>query len=116
VHELRNFFDRYKLISKKDFKKKNKIKFTTDSSELKNCNFFIVTVPTPVKKNNTPDMSYLIKACTEIAVNLIKGSFVFFESTVYPGATRDVCIPILEKYSGLKFKKDFFIRYTSRTY
>ena len=112
VDELKIFFDRYKLVSKKDFKKKGAIKFTTDSSELRHCNFFIVTVPTPVKKNNTPDMSYLIKACKEIAFNLRKGSFVVFESTVYPGATRDVCVPILEKYSGLKFKKDFFIGYS----
>lgn len=112
VKELNFFFDRYKLLTKKDFIRKNKIIFTTEQSKLKNCNFFIVTVPTPVKKNNTPDMSYLKKACSQIGVNLKKGSFVVFESTVYPGATREVCVPILEKYSGLKFKKDFFIGYS----
>lgn len=112
INELSNFFDRYKLLSKKDFIKKNEIKFTTDSSELLNCNFFIVTVPTPVKKNNTPDLSYLKNACSKIGVNLKKGSFVVFESTVYPGATREVCVPILERYSGLKFKEDFFIGYS----
>lgn len=112
IEELKNFFDRYKILKKKDFVKKNKIKFTNDSSELKNCNFFIVTVPTPVKKNNTPDMTYLEKACKEIGPYLKKESFVVFESTVYPGATREICVPILEKYSNLKFKKDFFIGYS----
>tara|TARA_B100000575_G_scaffold248685_1_gene214709 strand:- start:361 stop:1650 length:1290 start_codon:yes stop_codon:yes gene_type:complete len=112
IEELKNFFDRYKILKKNDFFKKNKIKFTNDSSQLVNCNFFIVTVPTPVKKNNTPDMTYLEKACIKIGPYLKKDSFVVFESTVYPGATREICIPILEKYSNLKFRKDFFIGYS----
>ena len=91
--------------------KKNKVKFFSDFSELKKNNVFIICVPTPVK-NKTPDISILIKATKNVALNLKKNDLVIFESTVYPGLTKEKCQPILEKYSKLKVNKDFLIGYS----
>lgn len=85
---------------------------TTDKDCLEDCNFFIVTVPTPIDYNNAPDMSYVISATEEVASVLKKGDIVTYESTVYPGATEEVCVPILEEISGLKFNQDFFVGYS----
>ena len=85
---------------------------TTDKDCLKDCNFFIVTVPTPIDYNNAPDMSYVISATEEVASVLKKGDIVTYESTVYPGATEEVCVPILEEISRLKFNQDFFVGYS----
>lgn len=85
---------------------------TTDKNCLKDCNFFIVTVPTPIDCNNAPDLSYVISATEEVASVLKKGDIVTYESTVYPGATEEVCVPILEEISGLKFNQDFFVGYS----
>ncbi|MGF7078347.1 nucleotide sugar dehydrogenase [Mucilaginibacter sp. UYCu711] len=87
-------------------------RFTNDSANLKACNVFIVTVPTPVDKYNNPDLTPLIKATQTVAVALKPGDIVIYESTVYPGCTEDDCVPILEKYSGLKFNTDFFCGYS----
>lgn len=80
--------------------------------DIADCNFFIVTVPTPVDKNNRPDLTPLIKASETIGKVLRKGHIVVYESTVYPGATEEVCIPVLEKFSGLTFNSDFFAGYS----
>ena len=80
--------------------------------DLKSCNYFIVTVPTPVDKNNRPDLTPLFKASETVGKVLKKGDIVIYESTVYPGATEEDCIPILEKVSGLKFNEDFFAGYS----
>ena len=85
---------------------------TTDKNCLKDCNFFIVTVPTPIDCNYAPDLSYVISATEEVASVLKKGDIVTYESTVYPGATEEVCVPILEEISGLKFNQDFFVGYS----
>lgn len=85
---------------------------TTDLQEISNCNYYIVTVPTPVDKNNKPDLTPLLKASETVAKVLKKGDVVIFESTVYPGATEEVCVPILEKSSGFTFNKDFFVGYS----
>ena len=78
----------------------------------KDCNIYIVTVPTPVDKNNKPDMQPLLSA-TEIISNVLeKGNTIIFESTVYPGCTEEDCVPILEKKSGLKFNIDFYCGYS----
>ncbi len=84
--------------------KKSKIKFTSKEKDLKNCNTYIVTVPTPIKKNNLPDLRILKKATRLISKYLKPKDLVIYESTVYPGVTEDVCIPILEEFSGLKLK------------
>lgn len=80
--------------------------------DIKDCNYYIVTVPTPVDKNNRPDLTPLYKASETVGKVLKKGDIVVYESTVFPGATEDECIPVLEKVSGLKFNKDFFAGYS----
>lgn len=88
------------------------IEYTNSESRLKNANFFIVTVPTPINKNKTPNLNPVISASKTVANYLKKGSVVVFESTVYPGVTEEICVPILEKGSGLKFKEDFHVGYS----
>ena len=83
-----------------------------DISSLKDCNYYIITVPTPVDKNNRPILTPLIKASETVGSILKKGDIVVYESTVYPGATEEDCIPLLERTSGLKFNKDFYAGYS----
>ena len=85
---------------------------TKDTHDISNCNYYIVTVPTPVDKNNKPDLTPLIKASETVAKVLKKGDIVIYESTVYPGATEEICVPVLEKKSGMLFNKDFFVGYS----
>ena len=82
------------------------------SEDIKACNFYVVTVPTPVDKNNRPDLTPLIKASESVGRVISKGDIVVYESTVYPGATEDDCIPVIEKISGLKYNTDFFAGYS----
>lgn len=87
--------------------------FCTDSlKDIANCNYFIVTVPTPVDKNNRPDLTPLYKSSESVGKVLKKGDVVIYESTVYPGVTEEQCVPVLEKISGLKFNEDFFAGYS----
>ncbi len=95
-----------------DVIKESTVQFTADESELKNAKFHIVAVPTPVNDDHTPDLSPVEGASTILGRNLTKGSIVVFESTVYPGVTEDVCVPILEKESGLKCGIDFKVGYS----
>jgi UDP-N-acetyl-D-galactosamine dehydrogenase len=90
----------------------SKIHFTFDETELKNCAFIVVAVPTPINEDKTPDLSPVIGASKTVGRNLSKGSIVVYESTVYPGVTEDICVPILEKESGLKCGVDFKIGYS----
>ena len=85
---------------------------TTNLDDIKKCNFYIVAVPTPVDKNDNPDLTPLIGASTTVGKVISKGDIVVYESTVYPGVTEDDCIPIVEKVSGLKFNVDFFAGYS----
>jgi UDP-N-acetyl-D-galactosamine dehydrogenase len=85
---------------------------TTNPTDIKDCNIFIVTVPTPTDKNNRPVLTPLIKASETVGKVLKKGDIVIYESTVYPGATEEDCIPVLEKFSGMVFNKDFFAGYS----
>ena len=78
------------------------------SEEIKDCNFYIVTVPTPVDKNNRPDLTPLLKASETVGRVISKGDIIVYESTVYPGATEDDCLPVVEKISKLKFNVDFY--------
>lgn len=89
-----------------------KFSITTNENELRDCNFFIVTVPTPTDKNNRPVLTPLILASETVGCLLKKGDIVVYESTVYPGVTEEVCVPILEKKSNLKFNIDFFVGYS----
>lgn len=85
---------------------------TNNIDEIKNCNIFIITVPTPVDKNNRPDLTPLYKSSETVGKVLKKNDIVIYESTVYPGVTEDECVPVLEKTSGLKFNHDFFVGYS----
>ncbi|THF50548.1 nucleotide sugar dehydrogenase [Flavobacterium supellecticarium] len=85
---------------------------SSDLEDIKNCNYFIVTVPTPVDKHNRPDLTPLYKASETVGKVLKKGDIVIYESTVYPGVTEEECVPVLEKVSGLKFNEDFFAGYS----
>jgi UDP-N-acetyl-D-galactosamine dehydrogenase len=85
---------------------------TTALDDIQNCNYFVVTVPTPVDKNNRPDLTPLYKSSESVGKVLKKGDIVIYESTVYPGVTEDECVPVLERVSGLKFNKDFFVGYS----
>lgn len=85
---------------------------TSDIEDIRDCNFYVVAVPTPVDKNNNPDLSPLIGASTTVGKVISTGDIVVYESTVYPGVTEDECIPVVEKVSGLTFNKDFFAGYS----
>ena len=98
-------------LSSEDFENSD-IRFTTDPEDLKDAAFHIVAVPTPIDSHNKPDLSPLIKASEAVGKILKKGDYIVYESTVYPGATEEDCIPVLEKFSGLKFKKDFKVGYS----
>lgn len=84
----------------------------TNPTDISTCNYFIVTVPTPTDKNNRPVLTPLIKASETVGKALKKGDIVIYESTVYPGATEEDCVPVLEKFSGMTFNKDFFVGYS----
>ena len=94
--------------------KETTVDFTSDASRLKEAKFHIVAVPTPIKADKTPDLSIVEAATKTLAQNLTKGSIVVYESTVYPGVTEDICIPILEKESGLKLGVDFKVGYSQK--
>ncbi len=114
IKELKEEFDRTLEVEEKELKEaiKNGLKFTYNLDEIKNANIFIVTVPTPIDKHKNPDLTPLIKASENVGKVLKRGDIVIYESTVYPGCTEEVCVPILEKESKLKFNKDFFVGYS----
>ncbi len=85
---------------------------STNLEDIKDCNYYIITVPTPVDKNNRPDLTPLYKSSESVGKVLKKGDTVIYESTVYPGVTEDECVPVLERVSGLKFNVDFFAGYS----
>jgi len=90
----------------------NKLILADDLEKIKTCNIYIITVPTPITKFKTPDLSYLLSASNAIGSILKKGDIVIYESTVYPGCTEEECVPVLEKSSGLIYNKDFFCGYS----
>jgi len=91
---------------------KNGLFCSYNPEDIKSCNFYVVTVPTPVDKNNRPDLTPLVKASETVGKVISKGDIVVYESTVYPGATEDDCIPVIERISGLKYNVDFFAGYS----
>jgi len=114
IEELNNGIDRTLELSNTQIKDAilNNVVFTNLVNEIMDCNVYIVTVPTPINKNKKPDLSSLIKASESVGSVLNKGDIVIYESTVYPGATEEDCVPILEKFSNLQFNKDFFCGYS----
>ncbi|MDA3557393.1 Vi polysaccharide biosynthesis UDP-N-acetylglucosamine C-6 dehydrogenase TviB [Acinetobacter sp. AOR15_HL] len=112
ISELKNGQDHTLEVSPEELKQAAQLSYTASLEDLKDCNFFIVTVPTPIDDYKQPDLTPLVKASTSIGKILKKGDIVVYESTVYPGATEEVCIPVLEEISGLTFNQDFFAGYS----
>jgi len=112
VDAYRRYVDPTGEVSAEDLKAAARLEPTTDASALKEADFVVVAVPTPVDDAHNPDFSPLVGSSTSVGRNLKRGAVVVYESTVYPGATEEVCIPILERESGMKWKKDFFVGYS----
>lgn len=112
IKELQTGLDHTLEVSPEELSQATQLTYSANIEDLESCNFFIVTVPTPVDEVNRPDLTPLRKASETIAKVIKKGDIVVYESTVYPGATEEVCIPVLEKVSGLKFNVDFFAGYS----
>lgn len=114
VDELNKAYDRTLELNEDQLQEAldNDIKFTVNIEDTADCNIYIVTVPTPIDKNKRPDLTPLIKASETIGKVLKKDDIVIYESTVYPGATEEECVPILEKFSNMKFNEDFFCGYS----
>ncbi len=117
IKELKSNIDRTKEIDFENFNKmkrdeKKSLHFTSSIRDLESCNVFIITVPTPINKFNSPELKILFEACSMIGEILKINDIVIFESTVYPGCTEEECVPILEKSSGLIYNKDFFCGYS----
>lgn len=111
ISELQQGHDRT-LEVEPELLESSKLQFSNTISELAGCNVYIVTVPTPIDENKNPDLTPLCTATHDIGQILSKGDFVIYESTVYPGATEETCVPVLEKVSGLVFNQDFFVGYS----
>jgi UDP-N-acetyl-D-galactosamine dehydrogenase len=112
IEELRRGRDRTLETDAEDLKTAKRLTFTTSLDDIRTCDFYIVTVPTPIDKFNRPDLSLVEKATETVAKVLKKGDIVVYESTVYPGCTEEFCVPILERLSGLAFNEDFFCGYS----
>ena len=111
INDLKRGNDKFREFKKKELNKKS-ILYSNSLNDVKGCNLFIVTVPTPIYKNKKPDLSHLKDVCYKISKIINKNNIIIFESTVYPGLTNNFCIPILEKSSKLKLGVDFFVGYS----
>ena len=112
INDLKNYYDSTKEISKSELKKAKNLIITFDKNLIKKKYVYIITVPTPVKKNNLPDLSLLKNACRLVGKNINKNAIVIFESTVYPGVTEKICGPILAKESNFKLNNTFYLGYS----
>ena len=112
VAQLRKGRDTTLEVSRAELRAASRLTFTTDLERLRRCHVFIVTVPTPIDGYKRPDLTPLVRASESVGSVLGKGAVVIYESTVYPGCTEEVCVPILERVSGLKFNRDFFAGYS----
>jgi len=112
INELMAGHDRTLETTDEELAAATHLKYTTNLEEIKDCNYYIVTVPTPIDQHKRPNLTPLIRASESVGKVLKKGDIVIYESTVYPGATEEDCVPVLEKFSGLKFNQDFFCGYS----
>ena len=112
ITELENGYDRTLEIGEIELIHNTNLSFTSEIGNLQDIDIFIITVPTPINTNKQPDLSLLVNASRDVAKIIKKGNIIIYESTVYPGATEEVCIPVLEKYSKLTFNKDFYCGYS----
>jgi UDP-N-acetyl-D-glucosamine/UDP-N-acetyl-D-galactosamine dehydrogenase len=112
VKELKTGNDRTLEVTSEELNLAKNLQYTNSSDDINNCNIYIITVPTPVDDKNKPDLTSLLNASKIIGKVLSKGDVVIYESTVYPGATEEECVPVLEKYSNLIFNKEFYCGYS----
>ncbi len=112
IKELENGIDKTLEVESSNLKSAEFLSYTSDIEGIRNSNYYIITVPTPIDKNKRPDLTPLIKASETVGKILKKEDIVIYESTVYPGATEEDCVPVLEEFSGLKFNKDFYCAYS----
>lgn len=112
ITDLQNRFDNTLEVSDEQLSEADKLTFSTDKQSLAQCNTYIITVPTPIDAHKRPDLTPLMMASETVGNVLGKGDIVIYESTVYPGATEEDCVPVLEKHSGLKLNQDFFVGYS----
>lgn len=112
VEELKRGIDRTRELTPEELEQASKLTFTTDAEVLRDCNFYVITVPTPIDDAKRPDLTPLKKASETVGRIIKKGDVVVYESTVYPGATEEVCIPVIEQVSGLRYNIDFFAGYS----
>src|SRR5215470_1590997 len=112
IAQLRKGRDTTLEVSRAELRAAERLTFTTDLQRLRRCRVFLVTVPTPIDGYKRPDLTPLVRASESVGSVLGKGAVVIYESTVYPGCTEEVCVPILERVSGLKFNRDFFAGYS----
>ena len=112
VDELKNSYDVTLESTADELKSASYLSFTSDLSDIKDCEIYIVTVPTPIDSQKRPDLNPLKKSSSMIAQILKEGDIIIYESTVYPGATEEICVPIIECESKLKFNKNFFCGYS----
>ena len=112
IEELRSGKDRTLEVESEELVSADHLSYSANLEDLRECNFYIVTVPTPIDEHKQPDLTPLVKASTALGKVIGKDAIVVFESTVYPGATEEVCVPIIEKESGLTFNKDFYVGYS----
>ena len=112
IQELKQGNDSTLEVESEELKQAVQLSYTININDIKDCNIYIVTVPTPIDEYNNPDLTPLIKSSETVGLLLNKGDIVIYESTVYPGATEEVCVPILEKQSNLKFNQDFYCGYS----
>ena len=112
IKELKNGFDNTLEVDTDELKKSEKLVFSNDIADIADCNVYIVTVPTPIDEKKRPDLGPLLKASKTIGTVLKRGDVVIYESTVYPGATEEDCVPVLESESELKFNIDFYAGYS----
>ena len=112
IAQLEKGIDSTLEIIKRELKSAVYLSFTTNADDLKDCSIFIITVPTPIDKHKRPDLTFLESSSVTVGSVIKKGDIVIYESTVYPGATEEVCVPILEQQSGLIFNKDFYCGYS----
>ena len=112
VKQLKRFVDDTNELTPSDLKRAKLLNYTSDFNDLKKCNYIIVAVPTPIDRKKVPDLELLKSACVSIGKNLNKNTLIIFESTVYPGVTEEICVPIIEQNSALKWMQDFNIGYS----
>ena len=112
IDELKSGYDKTLEVEKKDFDDSKFLKLSSDEKLLNDCNIYIITVPTPIDKDNNPDLSHLKRASELVGSYLKRGDVVIYESTVFPGATEEYCVPFLSNSSGLDYNLDFFCGYS----